>query len=278
MKQILIPVDLSPLSRKALQVAAGIAGKLNFGITLLHVVPVSGEVLVDVTGNVIDSVDFDVTAIRSQLDRSASELSSWRHDVPSTEIICKSLPGQPEGVILNEIKSGAYEMVIMATHGATGIKEFLVGSHTEHIAMKSPVPVLSIKDTEKDLSNVVYASSFSGTMETPALFGELCKALNARVTLLHIRTLSDNSSDDTIYRNMDLTAQKCGLADYKRVIHEANGVEEGIESFCSEIRAGLLVLESKGRTGLSRWVAGCVSADLINHYEHALLTFKKNQA
>ena len=277
MKQILVPVDLSGLSEKAYRLAADVAAKLNMGITLLHVVPASGEILVDVTGNLIETEDFDTSAIKARIAESCSTLAGWKSWYPAIKVEARTRPGQAEEVILNELKqSDQYQLIVMATHGATGMKEFFIGSHTEHIAMKSKVPLLSIKDTEKDLSRVVFASSFSGVMPVPAFFGQLCEALQADVTFLHIQTPSEATDKQVIESNMEKTAAACGISLRSKVIFAAQQVEEGIEQFTTAHQAGLLVLESKGRTGLSRWVAGCVSADLINHYEHALLTYKRS--
>lgn len=276
MKQILVPVDLSALSEKAYRLAADVASQLQMGITLLHVVPASGEILVDVTGNLIETEDFDTSAIKAKIADSCSTLAVWKTWYPQLSVQPKTRPGQAEEVILNELKqSDSYELIVMATHGATGMKEFFIGSHTEHIAMKSNVPLLSIKDTAKDLSRVVFASSFSGVMPVPAFFGKLCEALKADVTFLHVHTPSEATNRSMIEANMGKTAAACGIKLGSKVIFDAQNVEEGIENFTTAHKAGLLVLESKGRTGLSRWVAGCVSADLINHYEHALLTYKR---
>jgi nucleotide-binding universal stress UspA family protein len=218
MKQILVPVDLSGLSEKAWRLAADVASKLQMGVTLLHVIPASGEVLVDVTGNLIDSEDFDTSEISMKMQESALKLEEWKKLFPGLSVSALARPGQAEEVILNEVKKNSYELLVMATHGATGMKEFFVGSHTEHIAMKSTVPVLSIKDTEKDISRVVFASSFSGVMPVPSMLPALCKALNAHVTFLHIKTPSDASRDLEITQNMDLTASKCGITVSEKVI------------------------------------------------------------
>jgi nucleotide-binding universal stress UspA family protein len=274
MPDILVPVDLSPLSDKAFRFATLIAGKLQCGITLLHVVPASGEVLVDIAGNLIDTEDFDTSAISKSIHESQTRLHEWADRISEMPVKTLSRPGQTEAVILQEIISGDYCLVVMGTHGATGMKEFFLGSHTEHIAMKSPVPVLSVKDTEMELKKVVFASSFSGTMQLPPVIGTLCKALEAEVTFLHIRTLSDSSGDLKIYQNMDRTAEASGISPHHKVVFAADGIEEGIDSYCEQHHTGLLAVESKGRSGITKWVSGCVSADLINHYEHALLTYK----
>jgi len=99
-------------------------------------------------------------------------------------------------------------------------------------------------------------------------------ALGAHITLLHIKTLDSSASNNEILIRMDQTAVASRLPVYEKVIYEANDVESGIETYCYNHKTGLLALESKGRTGLIKWLSGCISADLINHYEHALLTFK----
>ncbi|HEX5001199.1 MAG TPA: universal stress protein [Bacteroidia bacterium] len=276
MNHILVPIDFSLLSEKAYFTAADICLKTGSEITLLNVVAASGEVLVDISGNLIDSEDFDSSSVKSQLNASVERIDSWYKHVENVKVNIKALPGQVEEVVLHEIKSGKYDLVVMGTHGSSGLKEVFVGSHTEHIAMQSTIPVLSMKDTEKDLGRVVLASAFSRAFTVPRVFSNLCTALGAHVTFLHIKTLDSAASNTEIAMRMDQTAMASGIQVYEKVVFEATDIESGIETYCNNHKTGLLAIESKGRTGLIKWLSGCISADLINHYEHALFTFKLN--
>jgi hypothetical protein len=73
---------------------------------------------------------------------------------------------------------------------------------------------------------------------------------------------------------MNKQAMIAGIHQFEKAFFTSSDLEQGLEDYCEQNKSGLLVIESKGRRGLNQWISGCISADLVNHYQHALLTFK----
>ncbi len=275
MKHILVPIDFSDLSQFTVSVARQIAEAIGSKITYIHAVQVSGEVLLDDSGNLIDSEEFDVTILRNEMSASEIKIRAIVADEPqNSDGICTY--GSPEHVVLNELENRHYDLVIMGTHGAFGLKGLILGSHTEHIAMKSAVPVLSLKSVEKDLGNIVYASSFSKPNKLPDAVVYLIKTLGKKITFLNIVAKDSEIREKEVIEGMNKLAELSGIKDFETALYASTDLESGIEEYCHAHATGLLVFESKGRTGISRWISGCVSAELVNHYDHALLTFKRD--
>jgi nucleotide-binding universal stress UspA family protein len=52
--------------------------------------------------------------------------------------------GDPAGTVLAELKTGAFDLIVLGTHGRTGLMHMLLGSVAEKLVRLSPVPVLAV--------------------------------------------------------------------------------------------------------------------------------------
>ena len=145
-KTILVPTDFSENSMLALQQAAQFATKFDAELVLLHVV----ETLV------YPAVTFGAGA--SSLPVLAEEL----HQNASTQMDRVLAEKVPEGIrargLLREGPAAVEvcavateekaDLIVIATHGHTGIKHMLLGSTAEKVVRTAPCPVLTVRDPE----------------------------------------------------------------------------------------------------------------------------------
>ena len=143
LRRVLVPVDFSEPSRKALRYALSLAKPFNAEIRLLHVV----EALVlppDV--EVVDLAAF----ARTLNDEAAKCLSKWRKEVASEAPVEEELRA---GTPYREIVAAAGEMhtdlIVMGTHGRTGLAGVLIGSTAERVVHQAPCPVLVVRERGK---------------------------------------------------------------------------------------------------------------------------------
>jgi len=143
-KQILAPTDFSEHSSRALGDAADLARQFGAKLFLLHVVPdESLEKLSDahVPRYPVDRVCEDLSQeVREQF---VSHVTPETRKILETEILV--LPGVPFLEILRVARVKAVDLIVMATHGRTGLSHALMGSVTEKVVRKAPCPVLSIR-------------------------------------------------------------------------------------------------------------------------------------
>ena len=145
LRKILVPVDYSECSRAALVFAADIARSLGAELDIVHVwdwPPYVSEAVV---------VRHPDGAARSLIDmiREAAErdmeafvaLAKLPADVRFERRLCS---GNPAAQILTELELGRHDLVIVGTHGRTGLRHVLLGSVAEKLVRLSPVPVLTV--------------------------------------------------------------------------------------------------------------------------------------
>lgn len=150
-KSILVPVDFPKSSEKVLFYAAGFAEQFGAKITLLHVL----EPMLYVC-------EFDcIPADDVNLDKRAKdrlELLASRTVMPG--LISKSFVRR--GAPFNEISTFARELgidlIIVSTHGYTGLQHILLGSTAERVVRHAPCPVLLVREQEKEFCSPVSVS------------------------------------------------------------------------------------------------------------------------
>lgn len=143
--QILVPIDFSDCSKKALRYAIALAKPHEASITLLYVVtpPLPmGE------PSGIDYVQFtSETRARTQ-----QQLQALAAEEVHGEVITKSLvsSGSPTQEILATAASIPADIIVISTHGRTGLTHALLGSVTEHVVQRAPCPVLVVRERERE--------------------------------------------------------------------------------------------------------------------------------
>ena len=142
-KEILVPIDFSEPSLKALQYAVAFAEQFGAHLTLLHVVE---PVVVP---------DFAYVPLAMDNDRIAAGAKGkleqlCKKDALDQRIIQKKLvrTGTPYREITDTARRLKADLIIIATHGYTGLAHVFLGSTAERVVRHAPCPVLTVR--EKD--------------------------------------------------------------------------------------------------------------------------------
>lgn len=139
--EILCAVDFSAPSRAALHAAVDMARQLGRPLTLLHVVqlpvyPLPEGVLLPTAGAVAE--------VFAHADES---LAAWRAEAVARgagNVQALAVQGSPWAVIVERAKSSDSSMIVIGTHGYTGVKHLLLGSVAERVVRVAPCPVLTV--------------------------------------------------------------------------------------------------------------------------------------
>jgi len=144
--RILVPVDFSAHSDEALRYAAALGSRLGASLELLHVVEdpfVSGawssEVYVPNVPELLDNLVADAKRRLSDLKDVVVPES-----VPAATAVLK---GRPAHTIVEHAKDGHFDLVVMGTHGRTGLAHLVMGSVAEAVVRRAPCPVLTVRQT-----------------------------------------------------------------------------------------------------------------------------------
>lgn len=139
-KKILVPVDFSFGSERAVEKAAQLARVMDASVELMHVYQLPVFALPD------SSITVSPTYIADLTDRAQRALEKHRAALlaDGIEASCKLMEGMPAQAIVEHANDISAEMIVMGTHGHSGFKRFLLGSTAERVVRMATVPVLSV--------------------------------------------------------------------------------------------------------------------------------------
>jgi nucleotide-binding universal stress UspA family protein len=274
MKRILVPTDFSEFSYFAAEVAAGIAKRTEARVYLLHALDMPHYTSNDQFGAFGDTAEGLFLMKRAKMEFEKLIKQEFFTDVNVVEVV------QWENVfetITVKAKEHDIDLIVMGSHGASGVKEFFVGSNTEKIVRTAHCPVLTIKERMDNFSpkRMVFASNFFGesadSFEPIKRFAEI---FDVELHLLKVITPSNFESTEYSHSLMDDFAKETGLSKYKTHTYNEMIVENGIFSFCENVGADLIAIETHGRTGLAHFFRQSISEDIANHSPMPVLTVK----
>lgn len=140
LKTILHPTDFSAYSRHAFRVACSLACAHGARLILLHVAPplpvyygegVSIPMLAEISEEGVQDAMRNFVAADPDFAKLTSAIRLERGD-PATEILCVA-------------RETACDLIVMGTHGRTGLRRLLMGSVAEEVVRKAPCPVVTVK-------------------------------------------------------------------------------------------------------------------------------------
>ncbi|MFT6065952.1 MAG: nucleotide-binding universal stress UspA family protein [Paraglaciecola sp.] len=276
MEKIIVPIDFSEYSEFALKAAALLSKKVPVEIYALHMLDLQ-EVNMSQTSSYSQEKGIYFLKLAEQKFKKFLQKDFLKE--------AKVVPVIKHYKVFSEVNAIAKEinadLIIMGSHGASGLKEFFTGSNTEKVIRYSEVPVLILKNELKDIdfSEIVFATDFSE--ETIPAYNRMLASLEflgAKMHLLFVNLPNEKFKTtpemDTLANNFLMSAE--GNVD--RLINVnfvcAKTVEDGILSFSNLVGADLIALITHGRKGLAHVFSGSISEDISNHSALPIMTFK----
>ena len=276
MKKIIVPVDFSEHSEFALETAAMIARKNNSEILALHMLEMSEAILTRTGTDMQMETMFFLQLAEKKFDDFLKK--DYLKGLKVTPIV-------KHFRVFSEVNEVAEEygadLVVMGSHGASGIKEFFIGSNTEKVVRHSNIPVLIIKHNPilTDFEKVVFACDFSDEAITPYINAQkLFKKLESKMNLIYV-----NLPNERFRSTSEMEAKVIGflkkaegnLDNYNKVkFYSDYTIEQGILNYANSIGADLVALATHGRTGFLHLLEGSITEDLANHSVLPVMTFK----
>lgn len=293
-KHILFPTDFSASSARAEAAAVGLASALGARLTLLHVWSVPNAGYAEALSWPIDEME---VAARKELAKAQARVVKLHS---GTEAVLRT--GREWQCILDQVKEGGVDLVVMGTHGRHGLPRLVLGSVAEKVVRLSPVPVLTLRapDDESEAQserppvvippqNILVATDFSAAAET-ALDQALALAeiVGAQVHVMHAYQLPIIGFPDGVvipdaaiasriigWAEQELAAcvarRKASSVKITSILEQADPREAAL-TVAKRISADLLVLGTHGRRGIARALIGSTAEGILRASPVPVLT------
>jgi universal stress protein A len=149
-QRIMVPVDYSQFSKGAVEMAVEIARRFGSTIDVVHVWDRPSYVTdVIMVGHPGESQRSLLELIRENAERDMAEFMGTLELPTDVQVTHHLLSGDPAATLLKELGKGGHDLVVLGTHGRTGIVHLLLGSVAEKLIRHSPVPVLTVPPRER---------------------------------------------------------------------------------------------------------------------------------
>ena len=184
--------------------------------------------------------------------------------------------GKTTDAILDFSNSHGFDLIVMGTKGASGIKEILSGSEAQIIARRSKIPLLSLMCDRSDLQiqNVLLVHNFSNPKkEGMGLMHKLIKAFNTKVHFLQITSGKVESELGIVESDMKHFAELNGLVNYECHLINDKDVENGVVHYNQINNMDIICIGTHGKGSLFHQSA---TEKLINHLFKPIISFHLN--
>ena len=148
-RRIMVPVDYSEHSKRALEYAAALAARFGATVDVVHVWDRPTYVPEGLTVGPKGSAKSLGDLIRENAEREMQEFLGQVKAPEGVRIETRLISGDPAGAIVHSCTATNPDLVVVGTHGRTGVQHLLMGSVAEKVVRLSPVPVLSVPPADR---------------------------------------------------------------------------------------------------------------------------------
>jgi nucleotide-binding universal stress UspA family protein len=142
-KKILVPLDFSAHSDEALDVACGMAEAFGASLTLVNVF--SPPIYPTPEGAYVAMPVAYAEMLAANNKRLEETVVAVKRDHANLDVECRLLEGVPFREIVGFARKHAFDLIVMGTHGRTGLKHVFLGSVAEKVVRKAPCAVLTVR-------------------------------------------------------------------------------------------------------------------------------------
>lgn len=275
MKNILVPTDFSDCAEFALEFAFCMSEIYDANVHVLHNVAEKKGIWAT-TKSEKEAFHENV-----EIERLLKfEFSKLTESSPINKQNLKTYHTKGDLVenITQFIQEKAIDFVVMGSHGASGKKEFFVGSNTQKVVRAISCPVFVVKNSAQNfkIDKVVFASNF--TLSTVASLDyalEFLKPFGPEVHLVEVNTPG--------YFSQPYTLEKEVLNDFKQIcisrgfkceahFYKDLSVDAGVRHITEKLEADLIIVSNETRHPLRRFLRGSNVEFIVNHAEVPVLS------
>ncbi len=284
--KILVPTDFSETADHALDQAVALARRHGSEILLFHVVEPHAEPPPHMMAMVAEYIDHMHAAAVEALEAKSKDLRSASIDVRGDAVRHVA----PTEAIRNMVEAYSPDLLILGTHGRRGFRRLVLGSVTESVLRSVPVDVLSLGLDAPSISadgafrRILVPVDFSEPSKRALERALALAGADGQVHVVHVVHIPaspafypgpvfppsgpDPSLDDKIHTHVDeWLGGKDASLDIR--VGEASG---GILDVCEERKPDLIVMGTRGLTGVNHFLLGSVAERVVRRASVPVMT------
>lgn len=277
LKKILVPLDGSELGEMALVYAKELAGAINLEVQMACATERQDEATHRMCGLYLDKV---AERLKTQVKRAN----------PKSDVRTVVIDGDPATGLVEYAEKEGIDLLIMMSHGRSGIMPWAMGSTADKVVQRAQTPVLLVRATVKSTKRrpvqvikkilLPLDGSPVGEAALPYIV-TIAQALDCEVILLgvvevvqHIHTIG--GPDHFVYSEQQIEQMKGETNSYLqkvskrfvkgkvRIVLRTGDPAQEIIKISTEENVNMVAMSSHGKSGITRWVMGSVSNKILH--------------
>lgn len=283
---IVVPTDGSEYAKRAAGHAAAVAAAFDATVHVVSVVDEDAASSVFERGGVDDETR---ERLRAESERAVETTASALEDVERVETAL--VDGHADESIVGYAEDVDADLLVMGTHGRTGVDRYVAGSVTERVLRRTHVPVLTVRDVEavalEEYEKVLVPTDGSDdanvavehALALAAVGGATVHAVNvvdvsslaasageapATELLAEFEAAGENATNEVA-----LQARDAGLAAETAVLKGSPG--HALLEYADDEDVDLIAMGTTGRTGLDRYLLGSTTERVVRHADAPVL-------
>jgi nucleotide-binding universal stress UspA family protein len=274
MKNILVPCDFSKPAINAFRFALDVASKSHGTVHVVNVIEL--PVLHD--SILMPVLSFEQEMLKDLREKVEGEFKKLdeKYGKEGVKLIFHVRHGSMSKMLLDYAMQHAIELIVMGSHGASGVREFLIGSNAEKIVRSAVIPVVVLKEHFKGhIKNII----FPNTLETENQEDLVMKVksvqhfFGATLHIVWINTPTNFASDTVTNERLQKFAKRFMLKDYTTNVFNHHNEEEGVIKFTQMIKGDMIAMGTHGRKGISHFLLGSMAEDIVNQTDRIIWTY-----
>ncbi|SKB43242.1 universal stress protein [Dyadobacter psychrophilus] len=282
MKTILVPCDFSKAARQAVEFAKEIALVSPGEIKVLHVVEPEYLYGNGMAGQpyVFNDPVLPISVFIQDAEHEFENMKTALGDA-TVKITLVVERGPLIETVLNVAERENADLIVMSSTGAKGLREFFIGSNSERIVRRAPIPVFVTHQTQhvNDIRDIIVPTSMDLTenefltevKKLQAFFGAILHVLyinNYPMSLVH---------DQQATASLQSYANFYNLERYTLNVRRGANLEKGILDFASKMPGSIIAMSTHGYKGFEHLLKGSVAEGVVNHTTGTVFTYANPQ-
>ena len=269
-KKILVPLDFSFTSLKALDHAITLSKLSDAELILMHVVEnqyVNTDPFFVSSPGIVNFENKLTKASKENLDKLASKIKKKGID----KIVTVVVNGRTHKQILKVVKTTKPDLIVMGTHGVSGVKEFVMGSNTFRIVSDAECPVLSVrrKSNPAGFKNILVPFCDRPHSRDKVIYAiKMAEIYNSKIYVYGVDTDKTSSHRNKVYQEADQISdivERYNIECDVKVVSAPYDAET-ILRYAQKIKADLILsIGDIIKQDITEYFTGSFAQQVINH-------------
>lgn len=275
-RKVLVPVDFSSVSLNALETAIAICKRQLATLTLIHVVENTYVLFPPEAGGATGSILTDLVKNANETINELAKSLRLKHDVVVNQVVHS---GNPADEICRWAQHKEVDLVVMGTHGSSGLREFFMGSNAYRVVKNSSCPVMTIPGTQKwtEFEKILFPIRMvANALDKYDVVRPIIKKNSSRLRIAGLVKSNDATGlhemkalVETIQKKMEEDQITCVSE-----VQYCNDVAKQVLALSEIEKPDLIVITATLDNSLKDFFMGPYTQDIVNHARYPVLSIR----